>query len=160
MAECATPGINPGKNVAVEVSTGCGDDDFLNKTYKKLGTINAKDLTFAAVETDTVNDQSGATTSSIIVRTSFDLTVAGFITGDSAVSMQKELVLYYFTELSAGRQPSVWIKISGPGYPYVWHVFMNYKGGAQGLGTDDAQSITFDFSVTDTILPNIPVNVS
>jgi len=151
MAICSTSTNNPGKNVAVEFAIGCGDDDFLTNTYKPLGTINAKDLTFAAVETDNTNDLSGSTSSSIIVRTSFDLTVAGFTTNvDSATSAQNELVTYYFAELQAGRQPTVWIKISGPNYPRTWHIFMNYKGGGEGFGTDDLQSISFDFSVTDT----------
>ncbi len=150
MANCSTSKNNPGKNVAVEFATGCGDDVFLSKTYKPLGTINAKDLTFAAVEADNTNDQSGSTTSGIVVRTSFDITVAGFLADDSATSFQKELILYYFAELKAGRQPTVWIRISGPNYPYTWHIFMNYKGGGQGLGTADVQSGSFDFSVTDT----------
>lgn len=162
MADCSTSTNNPGKNVAVEFATGCGNDDFLNKTYKPLGTINAKDLTFAAVEADNTNDQSGSTTSAIIIRTSFDLTVAGFTTEvDSALSAQNELITYYFDELALGRQPTVWIRISGPKYPRTWHIFMNYKGGGEGFGTDDAQTLSFDFSVTDTgFATNKAVNLS
>lgn len=161
MATCSTSTNNPGKLVAVEFATGCGNDDFVNKSYLPLGTINDKQLSFAATTADNTNDQSGATTSEIVVRTGLELTVSGFTTAvDSALSAQNALITYYFAEIQAGNQPTVWIRISGPNYPRTWHIFMNYKGGTEGFSTDDPQSVSFDFGVTDTGAANLSVNLS
>lgn len=151
MAICSTSTNNPGKLVAVEFAIGCGDDDFLTNTYLPLGTINDKQLSYAAVTADNTNDQSGFTTSEIIVRTGLELTVSGFLTNaDSTLSAQNALINYYFTELKAGRQPSVWLRISGENYPRTWHLFMNYKGGTEGFSSSELQTGSFDFGITDT----------
>lgn len=161
MAVCSTSTNFAGKNVVVGWAPGCGDAVFAGLTYKPLGTINSKQLEYAAVEADNTNDLSGAVTSSIVVRTGFSLTVSGFLTADdSAVSSQNELIQYYWDELNAGRQPSVWLNISGSGYPRVWHVFMNYLGGNEGFGTDDVASGDFNFNVTDTGTTTPAVNLT
>lgn len=160
MAACTTPTNNPGRLVAVEYAIGCGDDDFINKTYLPLGSMNAKDLTYSATTADNTSDTSGGFTSEIVIRTGMDVAVSGFTLQDSAVSAQNALVIYYFTELQAGRQPTVWLRVSGNNYPLTWHIFSNYKGGTEGFGTNDPQSISFDFSVTDTGSANLSVNVT
>ena len=163
MATCTTSQNSPGKNVAVGVALDvCGDSDFNALVYLPLGTINSKQLSYAATTADTTNDQSGATTSEIIVRSGLELAVSGFLTSaDSALSAQNALITYYWAEINAGRQPTVWIKISGPDYPRVWHVYMNYKGGDEGFETDSAQTGTFNFGVTDTgTVANLAVNLS
>jgi len=161
MATCTTSTISPGKTVTVGYAVGCGDADFNALTYLPLGTINSKQLEYAAQMADTTNDLSGATTSEIVVRTGLELTVSGFLTdNDSAVSSQNALIQYYWDELQAGRQPVVWIKISGPSYPRVWHIFMNYKGGSESFNTDDPISGDFNFGVTDTGDVQNSVNLS
>lgn len=162
MASCSTSTNNPGKNVTVGFAIGCGDDAFAGLTYLPLGTINDKQLSYAAVVADNTNDLSGATTSEIVVRSGLELAVSGFLTAnDSALSAQNALIQYYWDEVQAGRQPTVWIKISGSNYPRTWHIFMNYKGGSEGFATDDPQSGTFDFGVTDTgSAVNLSVNIS
>ncbi len=161
-AGCTTSTINPGKLVTVGYAVGCGDADYANLTYLPLGTINSKQLSYAAEMASTTNDLSGATTSEIVVRTGMELAVSGFLTAvDSAISAQNALIQYYWDELNAGRQPTVWIKVSGPNYPRVWHIFMNYKGGTESFNTDDPQSGEFNFGVTDTgDTVNIAVNLS
>lgn len=161
MAECTTSTINPGKVVTVGYAVGCGDADRESLTYLPLGTINSKQLSYAAEVANTTNDLSGGVTSEIVVRTGLELSVSGFLTNnDSAVSSQNALINYYWTELNAGRQPVVWIKISGPGYPRVWHIFMNYKGGSESFNTDDPQSGEFNFGVTDTGTTQLAVNLT
>lgn len=162
MANCpntSTP--QPGKNVTVQYAIGCGDDDFNTLTYLPLGTINTKQLNYDAQMADTTNDLSGGVTSEIVVRTGLELTVSGFLTNtDSVVSAQNALIEYYWTEVQAGRQPTVWIKIAGSNYPRVWHIFMNYKGGNESFNTDDPMSGDFNFGVTDTGSTNLAVNIS
>lgn len=160
MANCATPANFAGKIVTVGYAIGCGDDIFTGLTYKPLGSINSKQLNYAAVTADNTSDLSGATTSEIVVRTGLELTVSGFLDSiDSASSAQSELIQYYFDEVQAGRQPTVWIKISGAGYPRLWHIFMNYKGGNEAFGTDDTAGGEFNFGVTNTGAANLAVNV-
>lgn len=158
---CTTSTNSPGKTVTVGFAVGCGDADFNALVYKPLGTINSKQLEYSATTADTTNDLSGATTSEIVVRTGLELTVSGFLTDtDSALSAQNELIQYYWTELQAGRQPTVWIKISGATYPRIWHIFMNYKGGTESFNTDDPISGDFNFGVTDTGAANLSVNLA
>lgn len=162
MANCNTATNFAGRSVTVGWIPGCGDDDFANLTYEPLGTVNSKDLSYAAEVANTNNDQSAGVTSEIIVRTGWELTVSGFLTKADApgISVQNALIQYYWAEVQAGRQPSGWIKISGPEYPRVWYVFVNYKGGSEGFGTDDAASGEFTFGVTDTGAANLSVNVT
>lgn len=161
MANCTTATNFPGKKVAIEYAVGCGDDVFTGLTYLPLGTVNSKQLSYAAVTADNTNDQSGAVTSEIIVRSGLELTVSGFLTTvDGATSAQNALIKYYWDEVQAGRQPTVWIKVSGDGYPRVWHIFMNYKGGNESFGTDDVAGGEFNFGVTDTGAANLAVNIA
>lgn len=161
MAECTTSTNFAGKIVSVGWAPGCGDDDYSTLTYLPLGTINSKSLEYSATTADNTNDLSGAVTSEIVVRTGLTLTVSGFLTAaDSAVSSQNQLIQYYFDELAAGRQPTVWINILGEGYPRVWHIFMNYTGGTESFGTDDVSSGDFNFTVTDTGTTASSVNIS
>ena len=162
MADCPNVSqVNPGRRVTVGYVTGCGDDDPTAQTYLPLGTINSKELSYAAETASTNNDQSGATTSEIVVRTGMELTVSGFITSsDSAISAQNALINYYWAELNAGRQPTVWLMVSGEGYPRVWHIFANYKGGSESFGTDDPQTLEFSFGVTDTGTTGASVRLS
>lgn len=161
MASCTTSTINAGKTVAIGYAVGCGDADYAALTYLPLGTINSKQLEYSAEMASTTNDLSGAVTSEIVIRSGLELTVSGFLTdNDSAVSAQNALIQYYWDELQAGRQPTVWIKISGPTYPRVWHIFMNYKGGSESFNTDDPMSGDFNFGVTDTGDVQLSVNIT
>lgn len=151
MANCSTSTIDTGKSVLAQWVEGCGDDTFASLTYKSFGTINTKALDFSGVTTDTTNDLSGADTSTIVVRRDGEFTASGFqTTSDSAVSAQNELITYYHTELTAGRQPSVWIKISGPDYPRIYYIFAVLTGYNEGFNTDDPRTVEFSFKPTDT----------
>ena len=161
MAACTTASNFAGKKVTIQYAVGCGDDVFTGLTYLPLGTVNSKQLNYAAVTADNTNDNSGAVTSEIIVRSGLELTVSGFLTSiDGATSAQNALIKYYWDEVQAGRQPTVWIKIAGDGYPRVWHIFMNYKGGNESFGTDDVAGGEFNFGVTDTGDVNLAVNIA
>jgi hypothetical protein len=150
-----------GKTLTVGYAIGCGDDIFTGLTYLPLGTVNDKQLAFEANTDDNTSDLSGAVTSSIVVNTSFTLSVSGFLTtNDSALSAQNALIQYYFDELNAGRQPTLWLKISGPDYPRVWHVFANFTGSTEGHGTTATSTISFDFATTDTGVAQSAVNLT
>lgn len=161
MANCSTSTNFAGKIVGVQYAIGCGDDVFTGLTYKPLGSINSKQLNYAAQVADNTSDLSGSTTSEIVVRTGLELTVSGFLDKvDGASSAQNELIKYYIDEIQAGRQPTVWVKISGSGYPRVWHIFMNYKGGNESFGTDDVAGGEFNFGVTNTGAANLAINLA
>ena len=162
MATCTTSSNMVGKTLVVGIAIdGCGDDVFTGLTYLPLGTINDKQLEFSANTDDNTNDLSGAVTSSIVVNTSFSLSVSGFLaTDDSALSAQNALIQYYWDELNAGRQPTVWLKVSGPDYPRIWHVFANFTGSTEGHGTTATSTISFDFETTDTGVAQSAVNLT
>lgn len=161
MAVCTTSSNMIGKTLTVGFAIGCGDDVFTGLTYLPLGTISDKQLEFSANTDDNTNDLSGAVTSSIVVNTALTLSVSGFLTtNDSALSAQNALITYYWTELEAGRQPTVWVKISGADYPRVWHIFANYTGTSEGHGTTATSTISFDFETTDTGVAQSAVNLT
>ena len=152
MAVCSDAKVGPGKLVAVGWAGDiCGDADWLTATYLPLGTINTKQLTAAAAVADGVNDQSGAYTDEAVVRSSLELTVSGFSTSvDTAQSVQNALVLYYHTEIQAGRQPTGWLKVSGSSLPRIYYIYVNCKGVDEGFNTDDNSTISFSFGVRGT----------
>ena len=161
MATCSDGKVGAGKLVTVGWIEGCGTDAFASLVYDPLGTINTKQLTSAAAMADGVNDQSGAYTDESVTRLSMELTVSGFSTSvDSAQSVQNALVNYYHAEPQAGRQPSGWLKVSGPTLPRIYYVFVNCTGCDEGFNTDDNSTISFSFGVTGTGDATIsPVNI-
>jgi hypothetical protein len=161
MATCTTATNMVGKKLTVGYATGCGDDVFTGKTYLPLGSINDKQLEFLANVDDNTSDTSGAFTSELAVNVALTLSVSGFLTTtDSALSAQNALVQYFFDEMIAERQPTVWLKVSGDGYPRVWHIFMIYKGSTEGHGTTATSTMSFDFGVTDTGATQPAVNLT
>ena len=162
MATCSDAKVGPGKLVSVGWAENiCGDADYENATYLPLGTINTKQLTAAASMADGVNDQSGAYMDEDVVRSSLELTVSGFSTSvDTAQSVQNALVNYYHTEIQAGRQPTGWLKVSGPSLPRIYYIYVNCKGVDEGFNTDDNSTISFSFGVRGTGDATIsPVNI-
>lgn len=150
MATCTTPQNMSGKTLAVGYAIGCGNNNFLGLTYLPLGSINSKQLEMAANVDDNTSDLSGGFTSEFVINSSFNLTISGFLdTIDSALSAQNALIAYYVNEINAGRQPTVWIKISGPNYPRTWHNFMIFKGISEGHDISTSTE-SFDFSITNT----------
>jgi hypothetical protein len=161
MAVCSDSKVGAGKLVTVGWVEGCGDAAYAGLTYGALGTINTKQLTSAAAMADGVNDQSGAYTDESVTRLSMELTVSGFSTSvDSAQSVQNALVNYYHAEPQANRQPSGWLKVSGPTLPRIYYIFVNCTGCDEGFNTDDNSTISFSFGVTGTGDAAIsPVNI-
>lgn len=157
MATCTTASNFVGKTVAAGWVVGCGDLDFENATYKTFGTINSKTLTFTGTTTENTNDLSGPDTSMLLTRRGGEFTVSGFATtNDSVTSNQNELIQYYHDELDAGRQTSVWIKVSGPQYPRIYYIFAILTNIEEGFNTDDPATVSFTFSTTDTGVGGTP----
>ena len=161
MATCDTSTISTGKSVLAQWVAGCGDDTFASLTYKSFGAINTKSLNFTSNTTDTTNDLSGADTSTVVTRRDGEFSASGFQTdSDSVISAQNELIQYYHAEIQAGRQPSVWLKISGPKYPRIYHIFAVMTAVNEGFNTDDPRTVEFTFKPTDTGTTTPAVNLS
>lgn len=154
MADCGESTNFPGKGVLYEWASGCGSDDHLTKLYKKFGTTNTKSLNTSAETTSNTNDQSGAYTSSIVTRLNPEISVAGFATSkDSVTSNQVELYKLFHAEAQAGRQPSVWIKKSGPNLPIIEYLFCVVTSANYSENTDDLVAVEYTFATTDTGVP-------
>ena len=157
MAVCNTSTIDVGKNVLAEWVAGCGDLDFENATFKLFGTTNTKSMNFTTSTADTTNDTSGPDTSTVATRRDGEFSVGGFQTiADSAISNQNELIQYYHDEMDAGRQPSVWVKLSGPNYPRIYYVFCIITAVNESFNTDDPNGLEFTFKPSDTGVPGVP----
>ena len=155
MAENCAANNDVGKNLLVQFTSGCGDADYANLSYKSFGTINSKQLSFTSSTVDATNDQSGPDTSTLVTRRDGEVTVSGYATmTDSAISAQNELITYYHAEIAAGRQPSLWLKISGPNYPRVWYIYAVITAQNEGGATDDL--ITFEMTFKPCLLYTSP----
>ena len=157
MAVCDTSTIDVGRNTLVEFVEACGDAEFENLTYKLFGTTNTKSLNFTSSTTDTTNDQSGADTSTVVTRRDGEISVGGFsVKIDSIISNQIEYEKYYHAELDAGRQPSVWIRVSSPNGTVIRYIFCVITSLNLGWNTDDPDSFETSLKPTDTGIAGVP----
>ncbi len=150
MANCVNDSSNfLGQTLAIEWVAGCGDDDPATLSYKPLGTINSKSLDDTVNTTSNRSDLSGADDSVLATYRSGSITVGGFMTKtDNAQSSQAELIVYGNTEIDNARQPTVWLKVSGPSYPFVEYRFCQYLGRSTTGNTDETVGIEFTFQST------------
>ena len=150
MATCDTD-IDFGKFLAVSWAAGCGDDDHTALTYKPVGVTQSKSLDEASTEVDVTNDDSGAENETALTRMTAEITVSGFNSlKDTVTTSQKELRAYRRTELTAGRQPTMWLKfVEANGLDNIY-VFVIFTSNTRSYGTDDANSGEFSFKMTST----------
>jgi len=150
MAVCDTD-IDFGKFLAVSWASGCGSDDQTALSYKPVGVTQSKSLDESSTEVDTTNDDSGAEMETALTRMSAEITVSGFNSlKDTVTTSQKELRAYRRTELSAGRQPTMWLKfVEQNGLDNIF-VFVIFTGNTRSFGTDDANTAEFSFKMIST----------
>lgn len=150
MAACNQK-IGFGKFLAVSWASGCGSDDQTALTYLPIGVTQSKSLDESSTEADVTNDDSGAEMDTIITRLTAEITVSGFNSiRDSVTTSQKELRAYRRTEVAAGRQPTLWLKMVEEDGDDNIFVFVTYPGNTRTYGTDDGNTGEFNFKMIST----------
>jgi len=151
MADCPNAKRGVGQDLVASFAVGCGDLDFETATYKLFGSMNTKSLDFTLNTGNARSDASGNYDDVYSTYLGATFAISGFTDLiDSALSNQNELIQYYFDEVAAGRQPTMWLKFSGPDYPRIYYVYVLMTQSTEGANTDEKLSSSFNFTLTAT----------
>lgn len=158
MADC--PQVNSiGRTVAWEFfELVCGDADPTSLSYLPLGSTNNKTWNLTSQSTDNTTDQTFGVTSNLVTYISLESTASGYATGeDGTLSNQARLYKYYVNEIQAGRQPTMWVRVTFSDITVYAYVNITAYNRAAASG----DTVTFELSVqstsTGTVQPAIVV---
>lgn len=158
MAECTTRLTDIGRGMLVSWSAGCGDNDPKSTAtsalnYTPLGYIETRGESDTPRTVTSNTDISGVDTDTRIVGTDTEITVSLLDAKDLVdVTTQQALRDYYDAEVEAGRDPSMWIRITDPllgVYRYYFCVPTSLGRSGENEGNRTAE-MTFTRTATNT----------
>ena len=150
MQGCSTEnGKTFGRNVVLEVALGCPDTVPTESEWKSLAAGTSKTLDFSPNTTNSDADDTGGWVENLT--TNADGTV-GF---DGEVRKRDRLdqfgfgnfVNYFTTEISAGRQPTIWLRVEIG--PIEFQGYMVITALSTDGGTNDIVTFSTEFKVAD-----------
>lgn len=125
----------------------CGDADPTTLSYLPVGSLNNKTWNLSSQVTDNTSDSTIGVTSSLVTYISLESTASGFATGeDGTLSNQARLYKYYTDEVQAGRQPTMWVRVTFP--DITVYAFVNITGYNRSMAS--GETVTFELSVQST----------
>lgn len=139
-----------GRNVIFEWSAGCPDAKPLEASYKFVGACNTKGFTLASDTVDSTTDQTaGGIRSTTVTYLTYEVSVDGKARlQDKAGEANTELFKYYVAEIAAGRQPSVWTKMTFP--DVTIEAYCNLTNYERSAPDSDMVSFSATFSATES----------
>lgn len=101
-----------GRGVDVEVAFGCPDTLPQEADFKYIGPANTKSFTMTPDTVDGTTDRTtGGVRANYVTYMTFELSVDGKVrTSDKADECNTALLKYFAAEVSAARQPSLWVR--------------------------------------------------
>lgn len=163
MADCSTRLTDIGRDMLVGWAAGCGNDIPLSTedpalAYKPLGYLETRGESDTPRTVTSNTEQSGIDTDTRVIGTDTEITVSVLDAKDLVdVTTQQELRAYYDAEVEAGRDPTVWLRITDPllgEYRYYFTVPTSLGRNAENEGYRTGE---FTFTRTAT---NTPTNKS
>ena len=163
MADCSTRLTDIGRGLLASWVGGCGDDDPLSTAtvplvYKPIGYLETRGESDTPRTVTSNTEQSGIDTDTRVIGTDTEITVSVLDAKDLVdVTTQQELRTYYDAEVEAGRDPTVWLRITDPllgEYRYYFAVPTSLGRSAENEGNRTGE---FTFTRTAT---NTPTNKS
>lgn len=138
-----------GRNVVLEVALGCADTVPTEEEFKSLAAGTSKTKDFSPNTTTSEADDTNGWVENIV--TNSDLTI-GF---EGEVGKRDRLdqfgygnfVTYFTTEISAGRQPTLWVRVQTG--PVEVMAYMVITALSDDGGTNDIVSFSTEFKVYD-----------
>jgi hypothetical protein len=156
MADCSTRLTDIGRGMLVGWAAGCGDDDPTTNgtfTYKPLGELETRNENDTPRTVTSNTDRSGIDTDTRVIGTDTEITVSVLDAKDLVdVTTQQELRDYYDAEVEAGRDPTMWLRITDPllnQYRYYFVVPTSFGRSAENEGNRTAE-FTFTRTATNT----------
>ena len=156
MANCTDQPIGIGRGLVVSWVSGCGVDDPLSTAtvplvYKKLGFVETRGENFTPRTVTSNTDSSGIYTDTTVIGNDIEIPVSVLDAKDVAtVSSQQELRTYYLTEVQAGRQPSVWVRILDPLLAEYRYYFCNITSLSRSAENEGNRTGEFTFTAIPT----------
>lgn len=154
MADCsATGGKYLGRRVLVQVDMkNCSDTYPLEADWQKIAPLTSKDLDFSADTVEsTADDVSGGYKETYVTFQN-----AGFsFSGEAkevynADEVLQDMIIFRNSQLAAGKQPSMWIKVTTPSLTYTfWVNFTNYS---EANPSDALSTFSLSFAATGSVL--------
>lgn len=143
---CPSPNYQ-GRIVPWEFALACGDLDPETLSFLPLGSLNNKTFELGTSTSDSTTDDSGPVTTEIVTYLTFTSTASGFATReDGSLSNQSALFDYFINEVTAGRQPSLWLRITFQ--DRTVYAYCNLTSFQRTAASTD--TVSFEVSVTAT----------
>ncbi|ECE3714682.1 Ig domain-containing protein [Salmonella enterica] len=150
MANCQNDyGKLIGRNAVLEVAEGCPDTVPLESEWKILGAMTTKSFDLSPNTVTSEADDTKGFVEGLV--TSVDFTISGDgewrkrdKPGDFGPAY---MTRYYLQETKAGRQPSVWVRLSFATITIV--AYMNTTAWSGEFGTSDIATFSSEFKVAD-----------
>lgn len=138
-----------GRNVVLQVALGCPDTRPTEDEWKALGAGTSKTKDFSPNTTSSDADDTNGWVENLV--TNADLTI-GF---DGELRKRDRLdefgygnfTVYLATEISAGRQPTLWVRIETG--PVEVEAYMVITGLSDDGGTNDIVTFSTEFKIAD-----------
>ena len=156
MSTCTNSALDIGRNLIISWVEGCGDDDPLSTAttplvYELLGFTTTKSFNETTRTVSTSNDSSGAFEDELVVGLGMEVSVSVFTAKETAgVSTHNKLRDYRRNEIIAGRQPSVWLKVTDPIEAKHIYIFCNVGDTTKSAETEGVRSGDFNFKMIAT----------
>lgn len=156
MADCNGQPIGIGRGLVLSWVAGCGTDIPLQSAdpalvFTKLGFVETRgeNLTPRTVTSNT--DSSGIYTDTTVIGSDIEITASVLDAKDVAnVSSQQALRNYYITEVQAGRQPSVWVRVLDPLLEEYRYYFCNITSLGRSAENEGNRTGEFTFTAIPT----------
>ena len=156
MADCTGQPIGIGRGLVLSWVSGCGVDDPLSDAttplvYTKLGFVETRGENFTPRTVTSNTDSSGIYTDTTVIGNDIEITASVLDAKDVAnVSSQQALRSYYLTEVQAGRQPSVWVRIMDPLLEEYRYYFCNITSLGRSAENEGNRTGEFTFTAIPT----------
>lgn len=156
MATCDSQPIGIGRGLVLSWVQGCGTDDPKTTAttplvYAKLGFVETRGETDTPRTVTSNTDSSGIYTDTTVIGNDVEITASVLDAKDVAgQSSQQALRTYFRTEVAAGRQPSVWIRILDPLLAEYRYYFCNITSLGRSAENEGNRTGEFTFTAIPT----------
>lgn len=138
-----------GRNVVLEVALGCPDTVPAESEWKALAAGTSKTLDFSPNTTNSDADDTGGWVESITTNSDATISFEGEVRKRDRLDQFGfgNFVNYYTTEMSAARQPTIWVRVEVG--PIEFQGYMVITALSTDGGTNDIVTFSTEFKVAD-----------
>ncbi|YCI31092.1 Ig-like domain-containing protein [Erwinia sp. PK3-005] len=138
-----------GRNVVLEVALGCPDTVPAESEWKALAAGTSKTKDFSPNTTTSDADDTGGWVENIVTNADFTIGFDGEVRRRDRLDQfgYGNFVTYFVTEVSAGRQPTMWVRVETG--PVEVTAYMVITALSDDGSTNDIVTFSTEFKVSD-----------